>query len=78
MDDFLEFVVVIVLIFGMLGGGIMTIGHFYGKYQCANFAEITGKETKWATFDSCYIKTETAWMRWDEYKLRHTASEVLK
>jgi hypothetical protein len=68
----------VVLVLGGLIGGAMVVGHFYGTYQCDNYARITGKETKFAAFDICYIKTADGWQRWDEYTKRAIASEGLK
>jgi hypothetical protein len=80
-NGFAEVLMVAMAIIGFLGvffGGIMIIGHFYGKYQCANYQDITGKETRFAAFDICYIKTADGWQRWDEYTKRAAASEGLK
>ena len=50
----------------------------YMKYQCKNYARITGKETRYAEFDICYVETDRGFQRWDEYKARAVASEGLK
>lgn len=71
-------------IFGVLAFFLVDIAatalfsNFYGGYQCGNYAAITGKETKWLAFDSCYVKTERGWQKWDEYTARAIASEGLK
>jgi hypothetical protein len=77
MRDLLEIIFVIGVLAAVFFGGLFVFGHFYGQYQCANFSQITGKETRFAAFDICYIKTEEGWQRWDEYKLRAAASEGL-
>lgn len=50
----------------------------FARYQCSSFQTITGKATKYATLDSCYVSTAEGWQRWDEYKARAVASEGLK
>jgi len=50
----------------------------YIRYQCEKYAQITGKDTRYVEFDSCYIKTSEGFQRWDEYKARAVASEGLK
>ena len=52
-----------------------TIANGYGAYQCNNYAKITGKETRWAMFDACYIKTKQGFQRYDEYKMRAITNE---
>ena len=78
MRDIMVAIIFLLLFLGAIFGGIFLFGHFYGQYQCGNFAQITGKQTRWASFDSCYIKSAQGWERWDEYKLRAAASEGLK
>lgn len=50
----------------------------YSRYQCSNYERIAGKETRYANFDTCYVKTAQGFQRWDEYKLRAAASEGLR
>lgn len=57
--------------------GLLLMANSVIKHQCNNYQKITGIETKVATLDSCYIKTDEGWQRWDEYKARATASELL-
>ena len=78
MNDFLAFTVFVVLMIGGIVGVVAVGEHHYGKYQCENFQKITGKQTQYAAFDMCYIKTESGWERYDEYMLRGTSSEGLK
>lgn len=80
---FLDSALTVILVFGIVGivvlfGGIAIFGHFYGTYQCSNYNHITGKETRYAAFDTCYIKTADGWQRWDEYVRRGAASEGLR
>jgi hypothetical protein len=65
-------------VFVVFIGGILLLGDLWGRYQCSNFEKITGKQTRYATMDICYINTKDGWQRWDEYKLRAAASEGLK
>ena len=82
MRDFFEYVVALVLILvacAALGFAVLLAAvDPFARYQCSNFQAITGKATKYATLDSCYILTAEGWQRWDEYKARAVASEGLK
>lgn len=78
MNDFLSFVGMVIVPFVLLGAALFGSLHFYGKYQCQNYAAISGKETRWADFDTCYIKSGNEWMRWDEYKVRFMAYDGMK
>lgn len=82
MRDFFEDVGVPILIFVAcvaLGLAVLlTVCDLFARYKCRNFQAITGKATKYATLDSCYISTAEGWQRWDEYKARAVASEGLK
>lgn len=69
---------IVLLIFVSVVGGLLIVVNWFGSYQCHNYAAITGKNTKWATMDVCYIETKDGWQRWDEYVKRATGSEGLK
>ncbi len=56
---------------------IIAIAEIGSRYTCSNYEKTTGKETTYLTLDSCYVKTDAGWQRWDEYKNRSTASEGL-
>lgn len=78
IDDVLDFMRIVGLpILAFLAVAVAGL-HFYGKYQCNNYQEITGKKTKYASFDTCYVETVNGFQRWDEYKARSIASEGLK
>jgi len=64
----------IIIIFGAIG----LLANAFTKYQCEEYSAITGKNTRYVQFDSCYIKTPDGYQRWSEYKARATASEGLK
>lgn len=78
MRDFIGFFTIVVIPLALILGAVFIAGHFYGEYQCGKYSQITGKETVWAAFDSCYIKESGTWMRWDEYKIRFMAYDGLK
>jgi hypothetical protein len=46
LELFTETLIPIIVVFGILIGGFILCVNFYGNYQCNNYAEITGKETK--------------------------------
>ena len=78
MRDFFEMVVVPTLIVGAFFALLLGALDLFARYQCSNFQTITGKATKYATLDSCYVSAAEGWQRWDEYKARAVASEGLK
>ena len=57
---------------------LLIINNEYHRYKCSNYEKITAKQTRYANFDSCYVKTTQGYQRWDEYKSRIIASEGLK
>ena len=35
-------------------------------WQCGNYTEVTGRDSKYISFDSCYVKTvDGGWIRYD-------------
>ena len=68
----------ITLGFTLLVWGLLSLANAMEKRECNFFEEITGKPTKYHSFDTCYIQQEGEWMRYDEYKARMTALEGLK
>ena len=72
LNDFFAFCFLLFVLIVIACG----IGNIAGVYTCKNYQDVTGITTKWVTVDSCYIKTEKGWQRWDEYKARGTASNL--
>lgn len=70
-----DFIVIVVLPLGSFVGSLLFVANLFMAYQCENYQTITGKETKYAQLDSCYVKTPQGWQRYDEYKMRIIASE---
>ena len=66
------------VVIGLILGAIVFAADIYGRYVCSNYELLTGKETKWVSFDVCYVKAAEGWQRYDEYKFRSVASEGLK
>lgn len=64
--------------FAMVVVPLVFMENAYQRYQCDNYAKITDKETFYANFDECYVKTNSGFQRWDEYKARIIASERSK
>lgn len=81
-EFFEEIVVPVLLIFAFLfvfvALPVAWAANKHGEYQCENYAEISGNESRYAAFDTCYVKTNDGWQRWDEYLSRSVASEGLK
>lgn len=78
MRGFFEMVVAPVACVALGLAVLLAAVDLFARYQCSSFHAITGKATKYATLDSCYISTAEGWQRWDEYKARAVASEGLK
>lgn len=77
MREFFEILGCVVLVMLALFTVLATGFNADGSYQCSNYQDVTGKETKYFWFDSCYINTASGWQRYDEYKARIIASEGL-
>lgn len=80
IKEFLEFMgwlVAVIAVAAILMSFMLIPFYYLSKYQCSNYQETTGLKTKYKIFDSCYIQTKSGWQRWDEYKMRATASEGL-
>ena len=78
MKDIIMFFIAVTTGLTLLFGGLAVMVNVYIEHQCNNYQQIAGRETKYASFDACYIKTDSGWQRWDEYKARAIASEGLK
>lgn len=82
-DDMKLIAIAGMLLFGTLGittlaiGGLLVGGNIHSRYQCNNYETVTGIETRYIEWDTCYISTESGWQRWDEYIARAAASEGL-
>ena len=50
----------------------------YETYACNNYEIVTGTETKYSSFDACYVKTPDGWNRWSEYVSRKSSEFGLK
>lgn len=46
------------------------------SYKCNNYQKITGTPTMVVFLDSCYVRSNNRWMRWDEYKILNATSAV--
>lgn len=77
MRELLYALVGFVLVLAAIFAPFVLIAEIASRYQCNNYEEATGKETKYLLLDSCYVKTDAGWQRWDEYKNRSIASEGL-
>ena len=67
--DFMVLMVILIII-------VCGIGNTAGVYTCKNYQDVTGITARWVTLDACYVKTQEGWQRWDEYKVRNTASSL--
>lgn len=75
MRDFIGYVVSpVILIVGVVAWG----ADMLQARSCGIYTEETGIETKYRSFDECYLKTSNGWMPWSEYKARATTREQSK
>lgn len=79
MDDAIEVLLEVVLPTAILAAVLLVaaglLANALVSYECSSYERVTGKETKYAYFDSCYIKTADGWQRWEEYKARAVTNE---
>lgn len=68
-----EFLFVVVLFAVIVGAA-----DFMVQRSCSIYEEETGTATKYRHLDSCYIKTPTGFMRWEEFKARAITREQTK
>lgn len=55
------FVAVCVVVIGLFIYGIDA----YSEWQCDNYNELTGRDTKYINFDVCYVNVNDEWVRYD-------------
>lgn len=51
--------------------------NFAQQYGCGKYEENTGRETRWAHFDACYINAGDEWLTKEEYKAAKMAKDGL-
>ena len=71
-------IVIVITILILFGIGLVTIGNFYARYQCAQYEKLTSISTTYSNWDICYVETESGLQRWDEYKMRVITNEDRK
>ena len=74
MSEFFALIVMLVVVIGGLVWGLDTMQ----ARSCGIYTEETGIETKYRSFDECYLKTPTGWMPWSEFKARAMTKEAAK
>ena len=74
----------LIKVFGCILGivlGLMLLAVFvsdsWARYTCANFENVTGKNTRYVAFDVCYIKHDGEWMRYPDYQKTLIARDAL-
>ena len=78
MNDFVVYVVSPIASAAGLIGALAWGADSLQSRSCAIYTEETGIETKYRSFDECYLKTPTGWMPWSEYKVRAMTQEQSK
>ena len=72
MDDFLGFLIMVILLLGVVFGGMIASVYFVGGYQCSAYRKTTGHQTQFVALE-CYVKDQGQWYVWEEYKNRLVA-----
>ena len=79
-DDIFEFFCfmapIILFVSAILVAAVVGVDQ-YGQYQCNNYQKLSGTETRYASFDACYVKNKGKFERWDSYKAKATAENGL-
>ena len=70
MKETLGIILAVLVFIVSIYGGIFIGVHEYREYQCKSYEQITGKETLYNSFDSCYVKNNGIFERYDAYKMR--------
>ena len=82
MDDFLDFLGVLLLFvviagFGM-GGSMYGISYLMSSSACENYGKITGANTRFTKQMDCYIEVDNEFVHWEILKRRNIAKDVNK
>lgn len=76
--EFTAFLTIPCALFALIIGGCIYAQESLNARSCRIYTEETGIETKYRSFDECYLKTPSGWMPWSEYKVRAVAQEQPK
>jgi len=76
-DVFFEIGVGVCIIMAAIGALLVGVNK-YEAYQCSQYEVMTGTETKYSPYDSCYVKTVGGWNQWEEYITRKSAESGLE
>lgn len=80
MDDFIDFLKVSFFIGFGIAIFIVPLAFLAVSsvtYECNAYGEMNDIQTK-VVAGSCYLKEDTRWYRWDEYKLRNATTGTSK
>jgi hypothetical protein len=53
-----------------------TTGYPLSLYQCSNYGEVTGRETKYILFNGCYVKTSKGLIPRSEFSIRAATHQL--
>lgn len=68
LDDSISFTFAVFLPFALIAACSLCLLNWHDQYQCGSYQDVTGKNTKFVQFDSCYVETKYGFQRLDEYK----------
>lgn len=78
MRDFTVFLLLAAAATGLIGGATFTIADAFRQYDCNAYSEVTGRETRYVDFNTCYVRYGDEWYSLDEHKAIVIARENLK
>lgn len=61
-NEFVPFIIISLLMLALVLGSILLAVNFLEEYKCEQYSEFTGKATKWAFMDECYIQVGDEWI----------------
>jgi hypothetical protein len=61
-------VVFVMFVLAFVFGSVTLINNWKAQNACENYQELTGNEVRYMAFDSCYVKMDDQWERFDVYR----------
>lgn len=67
-DDIMDIIKMSFILLGLsvvLTLVMMFVANEHQGWMCDNYSEVTGRDTKYISWDTCYIKVDDEWIRYD-------------
>jgi len=79
MNDFLDIILVMLILITVFGGFGFLVTYNYSKAACEDYSEVTNVETTFNYPGGCFVKVnEDKWVHINEYSYHYVAKEGLK